>query len=264
MAYLDYQGELAIVRGLVKAGAYKEEKKKAKPKGSDVFSQSLRAELASYRTEAAQVFVASNPDVALDIVVFKAVSGKLGKHVYDGTSLSFTSVNLQQKVWTDKKTKAKAEMACIKEALPTAWLKAKSDAERFKALRMLTQEQKLQLLAYATAFTVQDNLYQKDSWMEIALTATGGNVATLWRPTLENFFSRVKKDYLHALGASLLGKKWATENANQKTSGLASTLATIFAAPQKHAPEQAKAINAWLPEGMATLPQEVTSKKKAA
>ena len=264
LAYLNYEGKLVIERGLVKAGSAKEEKRKEKAKGSDAFSQSLRAELASYRTEAVRVFVANSPDVALDIVVFKAVSGKLGKHIFDGSSASFTEVNLQQKVWTDKKTKAKAELAHLKEKLPTEWNKAKSDAERFKALRMLTQEQKLQLLAYATAFTVHDTLHQKGSWMEIALSATGGDVAKLWRPTLDNFFSRVKKDYLQTLGASLIGKKWAIDNAKQKTSGLAQSLATIFAAPEKHAPDQASAIKAWLPEGMAIMPEEQAASKKAA
>jgi ParB family chromosome partitioning protein len=76
-----------------------------------------------------------------------------------------------------------------------------------------------------------------------------------WRPTAANYWGRVKKAHGLAVGAEILGDRWARDHADDKKPVLAAALETAFDVQKNVACvslNQAERDNAaaWLPPGM--------------
>ena len=278
-------GDLVISKGLVKP----EDKKAAakagsgdtastapeKPKG---MSDSLKRDLEAYRLGAAQAEIAKHPAIAFDILVFKAAKSAFTmRSVSDGPQVSF-SRNFCGNASSDASGFIQSQMEPIAKTLPTEWLKAKTEAEQFAEFQDLSDHQKQSLLAYCVALTLQPKLHHggAQTAYDIALAQTGANVAEYWRPTKENFLSRVTKDELLDIGKELIGGKsggqWVRSNANAKKGELAGDLHKMFAEPDRDGmpQEQSDRVKNWLPKGMAfpaleePKPAKAKKGKKAA
>ena len=116
---------------------------------------------------------------------------------------------------------AERDLAAIGKALPTGWLKATSEAERFEAFRSLPEAAKLELLAYCVALTLQPKLGPAEgdeaTAYDAALSLTGASVAGYWRPTKDNFLSRITRDQLLAISREVLGEPWAQSTATTRS-----------------------------------------------
>src|SRR5262249_62306146 len=63
----------------------------ALPKPKNPMPESLRRDLAAYRSQIAQVEIARNPAIALDLLIFQVASRMLGEHaVADGPDVLFS------------------------------------------------------------------------------------------------------------------------------------------------------------------------------
>jgi ParB family chromosome partitioning protein len=240
---------------------------KAKPKHG--LPESLRKDLAAERLHIAQVEIARHPAIALDLLAFHAASAMLdNRRVLDGPKVEFSCPKPGGK---HEPTTAARSLVEIEQALPNGWRKPESEAGRFEAFRTLPQEAKLELLANCVALTLQPKLGPADgeegTAYDAALALTGASVAGYWRPTKDNFLSRVTRDRLLAISRETLGEVWAQSSSSEKKSLLVVQLDRAFANPDAHGhgPEQIEKLKSWLPAGMAfetaPAPQPVKSTK---
>jgi ParB family chromosome partitioning protein len=264
-------GTLRVEKGLVrkadlkrlnslKAGDHPQDKK---PKG---LPETLKRDLEAYRLQAAQVEIARHRLIALDLFTFTVASHAFAVRRYDGPDLHF----VQHRPKVKEQTVAEQSMKTIAKALPLDWLKPNSEAERFQAFTALSDTQKLDLLAYCVATSLQPQLStgKEATAYELALSMTGADVAGYWRPTAANFLGRITRDPLLALGRELLGEQWAQSRSKDKKGELAAALERAFADPGKHVrnPQQLEKLTHWLPEGMAftaIAPAKPQAKPKA-
>ncbi|MDG3006439.1 ParB/RepB/Spo0J family partition protein [Paludisphaera mucosa] len=282
---IDGNGTLRIEKGLVRP---EDKKAAAKAKGADAepdepekpkgMSESLKRYLEAYRLSVAQAEIAKHPAIAFDLLVFKAAKNALtARSTYDGPQVSF-SRNFAGNASADASGFIRSQMEPLSKALPTDWLKGKTEAAQFAAFQGLSDYQKQALLAYSVALTLQpklDNGGELTAY-DVALSQTGANVAEYWRPTKDAYLGRVTKDQLLEIGRELVGgdrgEQWARNNANAKKGDIAGELHKVFNEPNRPGttPEQGERIKNWLPEGMAfreapePTPTKAKKGKKAA
>jgi ParB family chromosome partitioning protein len=242
----------------------------AHPKPKNPLPESLRRDLAAYRSQIAQVEIAKHPAIALDLLAFQ-VSRRLldERYVFDGPQVEFKRPKPNGRQEAPVATPA---LEAIRKTLPFGWSKASSEAARFEAFRSLPQADKLELLAYCVALTLQPKLAPAEgneaTAYDTALALTEASVAAYWRPGKENFLARISRDQLLALGRDTLGEQWAQSRASDKKSALVDQLDRAFADPAKYGrtPEQVEKLKSWLPAGMAftTGPTLIPAKSKKA
>lgn len=265
---IDRDGELDIEMGLVKP------QERAVPGGEDddnplphvsapakkekaEFSQALVADLKAYRCQAAQVEVAKHPEIAFDLLVFHTACDALdyGFHS-NGPDVHFRRSHPRPSV--EAKNTATERLEAIEAGLPVEWLKEEGEAERFHTFRCLDMHSKLRILAYCTALTLKPDLAAEEATAYgISLGLTHASVTAFWRPTKDNYLSRVTRDQLLAIGRETLGERWSHQRKDAKKSKLVEALDAAFADPDKHG-EAAGRLQAWLPKGLEfqTVAQE--------
>jgi ParB family chromosome partitioning protein len=260
-------GKAFIDKGLVKAEHRKVLAKVLKSDGSDgkvakdkpkhAFPESLRRDLAAYRLQVAQVEIARNPAIALDLLVFQVASGMLdSRPATDGPDVEF-SRSKDKREGQVEPTAATSALAGIEQSLPATWRKPESEVARFEAFRSLPDEAKLQLLAYCVALSLQPKLGPDNgeaaTAYDSALALTGASVADYWRPTKDNFLSRRTRDQLLSIIREVLGDRWALSASKEKKRLLADQLHRAFAdhANPGRPTEQAEMLRSWLPAGMS-------------
>jgi ParB family chromosome partitioning protein len=231
--------------------------KSAKPRKMGGLPESLRRDLAAQRLQVAQVEIASHPTLALELLVFQATSQVIGKRrVTDGAEVEFSRPRANPN-GEQEPTAAIRALAAIEKSLPTDWLNGTSEADRFEAFRSLPEAAKLELLAYVVALSLKPKLAPAESGgvtgYDAILSATAGDVAAYWRPTKDDFLSRINRNQLLAIGRDVLGEAWAQSRFAEKKSVLVDQLDRAFADPDKsgRTAEQAEKLTRWLPHGMS-------------
>ncbi|HLJ95423.1 MAG TPA: ParB/RepB/Spo0J family partition protein [Gemmataceae bacterium] len=242
----------------------------SRPKSKGAMPESLRRDLAAYRSQIAQVEIAKHPAIALDLLTFQVASRILAERpVLDGPQFQFRRAKPDTRL---DATEASRALGAIEQSLPTEWLKPKSEATRFEAFRSLGLSAKLDLLAYCLALTLQPKLGPADgdesTAYDVALALTEANVAGYWRPGKESYFRRITREQLLAIVREVLGDTWAAASSNEKKSVLVEQLDRAFAdAGNPDRPhDQAEKLKSWLPAGMAfgTAPAPKPAKSRKA
>jgi ParB family chromosome partitioning protein len=243
---------------------------KVKPKGQ--LPEALRRDLAAERLQVAQVEIARNPAIALDLLTFQAASQMLDERpCADGPDVEFNRPRAKP-ASQEEPTAATRAVEAIGQSLPDGWRKPKSEAARFEAFRSLPEAAKLELLAYCMALTLQPKLGpangEEATAYDTALALTGASVADYWRPTKANFLGRINRNQLLAIVREVLGDTWALSSSNEKKSLLVDQLHRVFTDPTKYGPTpgQAETLKIWLPAGMAfsTAPAPKPAKARKA
>lgn len=251
---IDRDGSLSIEKGLVR----RQDERLARPgegrrspKADSGMPESLRRDLEAFRQQAAQVEIARNRLVALDLLVFTASRSVLRRDAAEAIDVEFRG----QRPAVKEPTRAASELETIKQGLPVDWLDHASEWEQFQAFTGLTDTKKLDLLAYCVASSLKPQLAtgNEDTAYELALSLTDARMEAYWRPTRANYFGRVTRDRLLAVGGELLGDQWSQARSRDKKGELADALDRMFAEPEKFArtPQQLEMLTGWLPAGMA-------------
>lgn len=288
---INREGKVDIYRGLVR----KQDQKKLLAASTDQDAgdaepsdttpkvpESLRRDLEFFRLQVAQVEIARNPEIAFDLAAFTLVHRVFDMYpVYTGAQISTSGTSIPGYI-EELSPVATKEMKAIEASLPRKWHDHEEVADRFAAFRELTQPEKLKLLAYATANSLkaQLNVNPEDrDHFEDALSLTGGDVASYWRPTADNYFKRLKREQLLEIGREIFGDKWAEFHFKHKKGEVVAKLDADFANPagiSRYAAlvitlreDAAERLKTWLPEGMAFQPSPEAAptgkaKRKAA
>ncbi|MCZ2340461.1 MAG: ParB/Srx family N-terminal domain-containing protein [Bacteroidales bacterium] len=242
-----------------------------KVKVKNPLPESLRRDLATDRLQIAQVEIARHPAIAFDLLVFQVASSLLADSAFsvDAVDVEFRRTRLHRS--DDREpTIAGDDLARLASGLPQHWLKPKTESARFEAFRSLTDESKLELLAYCVAVTLTPRLASKAgedvTAYDLALSLTSANVADYWRPTSDNFLSRITRDQLLAIGREVLGEAWSQSRAGEKKASLVGQLHRAFADPEKsgRTADQIEKLKCWLPACMGfsvKAPKSAKTKK---
>lgn len=230
---IGHDGELKVVRGLVKPVDDPE-----KARGGDnldlipgsgvveeksIESNVLKQDLAAYRLQAFQATLLKQEALMQDLLVFTLAVDVLGRFQFysslKGTANVFNAVEIE-------KTEAAAVIAAAREALNTDWLAKHSESEQFEAFMTLNSGEKRRIMAYCVAATMRAPYKNKeDDIMSWVGEQIGFSVGGLWAPTVNNYFGRIPKKALLAIGEKHIGEDWVKANAGQKKEVVASQLA---------------------------------------
>jgi ParB family chromosome partitioning protein len=241
---------------------------KAKPKGQ--LPETLRRALAAQRLQVAQVEIARNPGIALDLLAFQVASRMLDERpCADGPDVEFNRPRLTTGS-QEEPTVATCTLAATRQSLPDGWRKPKSEVARFEAFRSLPEATKLELLAYCMALTLQPKLGPSEgdeaTAYDAALSLTAADVAGYWRPGKDNFLGRISRDQLLAVSREVLGEPWAQSHFTDKKALLVDQLDRAFSSPEKsgRTQDQVEKLKCWPPAGMAfgTFPTPKPAKGK--
>ncbi len=239
---------------------------KSKSGGADV-SEALRTDLANYRMEIAQLATALNPNLAVDLMIYQIASQIGGVHRYGDYAMLLLDEQKPSKGVSEVKTAARARLKERLDELDLSWRKMKTEEERFNAFLKLNNAEKSKLFAYAFAKTIRAHYtgkHDKNDVFDLAFNYLPIAPENFWRPTKDNYLSRIKIDQLNAIGKELFEKDWKPQT---KKALLVKSLHETFADPKKAANgslERQKRIEAWLPAGFGfSLPSDALNKRAA-
>ena len=181
---IDEDGTLRVDKGLVRKQDMKrlakgDEPKERKPKG---MPETLKRDLEAYRLQVAQAEIGRNRLIALDLLVFTLASETLRRRIDRSLEVQRQSIKsgpdvrfIEHAPNVKDLTAADHALTAIEEALPLDWLKLKTEAERFRAFTGLSDNQKLDLLAFCVGASLKPQLAtgNEATAYEVALSLTG-------------------------------------------------------------------------------------------
>ena len=220
--------------------------------------QVLMEDLKAHRAQITKAHLAEDFGVAFDLALYSLC---LGTHHsgYRSNPLDIRATpTVQRSSLNDLGgTSADRVLTARQETLPRSWLEL-PPAESFAALCALSAEEKQALFAWCVAHCLEAQLSfedRADPVIEQTGERLGIDFAAHWRPTADNYWSRVKKDHAIEIGGQVLGSRWRRDHARLKKPVIAKSLEAAFSGekserPMLDAEALAKAAK-WLPPGMA-------------
>lgn len=213
-------------------------------------SAKLAEDLARVARGARQNAVLDHPDLLLDLLTFQLV-GKLGFRQV----LGFRTDDVPNQPGTETGYRLDERLTTPVPGPKDMW--AADFAASFRAYRKKgTEHVRGDLIRHLAALlNVGDEKMAKLIDKEL-----GTDIRSVWTPTAENFFGRVKGSYLDSLWRALLDldadHPTTTTFSRLKNKEKAAKLEALFSEADTRAalrltPEQEARIAAWLPEGMA-------------
>ena len=215
--------------------------------------ETLQRDLEAYRLQVAQVEIARNRLIALDLLVFnRRQRRRCGIPLKTGPDVRF----MKHTPAVKQATAAGMPSRPSRKTLPLAWLEAEIRSRAVPAVYAACPTRRSWTcwpIAWRSACSRSSAPATKPPPTRLALSLTGADVAAYWRPTVANYLGRITRDQLLALGRELLGEQWAQSRHKDKKGELAAQLERAFAEPEKNGrtPQQLEKLTHWLPEGMA-------------
>lgn len=223
------------------------------------FSQGLVDDLVCERLLIAKAHLAQDFDAAFDALLF-TLARQLFRTGYMETPLDLTARRSREHPSVVKdlsETPAVRLMESLKGDLDLSWLDEPDD-QAFATLSSFPPDAKQALFAFCVAQMLEGQLGFFDRANPV-VEAIGRRLAPpmreFWRPTEEDYWSRVKKSHALDVGEELLGLKWREEHERAKKSDIARALGAVFAgdagARTAFTQSQLEAVDAWTPPGFA-------------
>lgn len=252
----DYEGDLSVQRGLLKnedrKAYYAAEEDSANnslgsfesgdpdPRVEPVESNALLEDLSSYHGQAFQVHLMQNESLAVDLLHYTLITSTMDLQFRFIKPLNISGDMTEYQAPLIDETTAAAKHTDIESSLNVEWMGIEADAERFKAYQNLSKKDKSRLLAYCSARLTQPSINGRNSGVLKEVAAQMDfKMSDYWKPTKSNYFSRVKKDALLDIGASLTSQDFIEQNKNKKKGDLAEYIEAM--------PEAAQ----WMPDCLA-------------
>jgi ParB family transcriptional regulator, chromosome partitioning protein len=221
------------------------------------YSAALIDELATQRRQILVAHLASDPGIALDLTIFLMAQDLAfaGSYVRDDSTLKAGAAQMPISAFRDETSMASQTIEDQRQHLDTSWLGHDTMTARFDAFRALDEEARGAWVAYSIAQTLEATLNVADGGRANGFHDHLGrllaiDVATWWRPTSENFFSRVKKDVmldaLEEIGGPVLRGRYK----DAKKGDLAATCASLCNGQGIVEADIREKATAWLPDAM--------------
>lgn len=222
---------------------------KAKPE----LSARLVADLGTYRRSIIKAELAGANAIAIDLLHFQVCLSVLGKGHASWSrilDMSFSTVNDESSIGDYKKTEAAMSLGACYAKLDTGWLSLKSEAKQFASFRELSSSKRQALVSYCVAQQLLSGGDKPGSDKLIDGIASELNIdfKKFWRPTDENYFSRLTKPLLLTLAKRLRGAAWQKAHTNDSKKALVESFQSLFHSKNESLTDKETSVRAdWIP-----------------
>lgn len=227
------------------------------------YSAALDQDLGAYRQQIVKAVLATRHDVAYDLVLFTMLAQSQRAYYTHASPLDARfAESVETSTLEDvRDTRADAELQACRDVIPILGTMPTDHVELYDAVVCLPQDQKAALFAWCVARCVTLGLSTRAGAAQRVAERLGQHlaidVAAYWRPTPERYFSRVRKAHLLSILDTVGLAKLARAASGQKKPELVAGVAGVFdpaTRPSSVTPEQAAALDGWLPPSMAFAP----------
>lgn len=224
-------------------------------------SKRLVDELAMQRRDVLALHVASDPGLALDLMVFSlADADTLDYRARSATTLRGGTPVGPIVGFEAKDAAASASLAEFRSGLDENWRGGADVTERFDRFRELSDEARAVWLGHVVGRTLEASLNmageRRIDFHDHLATLIGIDMATWWRPTAANYFDRVSKAVILDALAAVGGPDLSSRFASVKKGDLAMSAERVFAGTYITEVEVRERALAWVPSVMRFAPDE--------
>jgi ParB family chromosome partitioning protein len=227
--------------------------------GSDkrrtTLSKRLVDELAMQRRDVLALHVASDPGLALDVMVFTLADAD----THDWRARAATTLRAPLPAgpiigFEAKDAPASSTLAELRSSLDESW-RAGTDATcRFDLFRALSDDSRAAWLGYVVARSLEASLNMAGErqlpFQDHLGSLIGIDMAQWWRPTAANYFDRVSKQVILDALTDVGGLQLSSRFASVKKGDLAMSAERVFAGTYITEVEVREKALAWVPEVM--------------
>ena len=220
-------------------------------------SQSLADDLRATRHQIVQAHLSADYDTAFDAMLYCLCRQTFGNS-YDPLPLDVTVKPAMVASSRDvlQESIAAAVLSELHSSLRLDWL-SKSRPEDFDEMCTLEEADKRALFAWCAGHALDLQLStdsRADPVFELLGRRMSVDVAKFWRPTVETYWGRVKKDHALDVARDLIGDDWVANRSHYKKALLAKSMEAYFADDAGErvgmSPQASAKTAAWLPDGM--------------
>jgi ParB family transcriptional regulator, chromosome partitioning protein len=224
-------------------------------KRRSTLSKRLVDELAMQRRDVLALHVASDPSLALDLLVFTLAD----TDTLDWRSHSATTIRGSAPVgpiasFEAKDAPASAALAELKSGLDEGWRAGEDVSARFDLFRGLSDEARAGWLGFVVARTLEASLNmtgeRRIAFQDHLGHLIGIDMAQWWRPTAANYFDRVSKQVILDALADVGGTELSSRFSSVKKGDLATSAERVFAGTYITDAEVRERALAWVPDVM--------------
>ncbi|MFC3101208.1 ParB/RepB/Spo0J family partition protein [Altererythrobacter lauratis] len=227
-------------------------------------SKRLVDELAMQRRDILSLHIASDPGLALDLLVFSLADAD----THDWRSRASTTLRGGVPAgpivgFEAKDAPASAALAELKAGLDESWRAGEDVSARFYHFRALSDEARAAWLGFVVARTLEASLNmageRRIAFQDHLGCLIGIDTAQWWRPTAANYFDRVSKQVILDALADVGGTELSSRFASVKKADLAMSAERVFSGTYITEVEVRERALAWVPEVMrfaSPLPDE--------
>lgn len=218
-------------------------------------SKRLVDELAMQRRDVLALHLASDPGLALEVMVFTlADADTIDWRARAATTLRGPVASGPIVGFEAKEAPTSTALAELRSGLDETWRAGDDAPTRFDLYRALSDEARAAWLGHVVARTLEASLNavgERQSPFQDHLGALiGVDMAAWWRPTAANYFDRVSKQMILDALAAVGGTDLSSRFASVKKSDLAMSAERVFAGTYITEVEVRERALAWVPEPM--------------
>ncbi|MCC6480288.1 MAG: ParB/RepB/Spo0J family partition protein [Sphingomonadaceae bacterium] len=227
--------------------------------GSDkrrtTLSKRLVDELAMQRRDVLALHVASDPGLALDVMVFTLADAD----THDWRARAATTLRAPVPAgpilgFEAKDAPASSALAELRSGLDESWRTGADAMSRFDLFRALSDDSRAAWLGYVVARSLEASLNMTGErqlpFQDHLGSLIGIDMAQWWRPTATNYFDRVSKQVILDALTDVGGLELSSRFASVKKGDLAMSAERVFAGTYITEVEVREKALAWVPEVM--------------
>ena len=231
--------------------------------GSDkrrtTLSKRLVDELAMQRRDVLALHVASDPGLALDVMVFTLADAD----THDWRARAATTLRAPLPAgpiigFEAKDAPASSALAELRSSLDESWRAGEDATCRFDLFRALSDDSRAAWLGYVVARSLEASLNMTGErqlpFQDHLGSLIGIDMAQWWRPTAANYFDRVSKQVILDALTDVGGLELSSRFASVKKGDLAMSAERVFAGTYITEVEVREKALSWVPEVMRFAP----------
>jgi ParB family chromosome partitioning protein len=227
---------------------------KGSPRRSSL-SKRLVDELAMQRRDVLSLHVASDPGLALDLMVFVlADADTLDWRSRSASTIRGPVPSGPLALFEAKDASASAALADLRSGLDESWRAGADVADRFDRFRGLADGARAAWLGFVVGRTLEASLNmtgdRRIAFHDHLGRLIGIDIAQWWRPTAANFFDRVSKQVILDALADVGGPELSGRFASVKKAELATSAERVFSGTYIAEADVRDRALAWVPDVM--------------
>lgn len=220
-------------------------------------SAAFQADLGLYRRSIIKAELAANTGIAVDLLHYQTCLAVLGEGMQSYTRIldvSFSTVSDESSKGDYKQTEAAKTLASRYTKLDTGWLSIKTEQKQFAAFRALSSSKRQALVSYCVAVQLLqgNSVPKKEKLIESIVDEIGIDFTKYWRPSGENYFSRLTIPLLLSHGKRWYGPAWVKQHAKASKKALVAGFHQVFNGSKTELSEKEQDIKSnWIPKEIA-------------